>query len=123
MFTYDPTQPTDLDRIRFHVGDTMLGYGVKPNGANLENEEITAVLLVEETWQRAVAGVFEMLAAAWATHVDMSLGDATFGRQTPSVRFEELAKRWRERFGGIGNLELVGGTIKLGYQYQEPTNG
>lgn len=123
MFTYDPTQPTDLDRIRFHVGDTMLNNGVKPNGQNLENEEITAVLAVELTWQQAVAGIFEMLAAAWATHVDISLGDASFGRQTPSQRFEALAKRWRELYGNSNERQLVGGRIGLGYQYQEPTSG
>ena len=121
MFSYSPTQATDLDRIRFHTGDTMLGNGVRPNGANVENEEITAVLALEGSWQRAVAGVFEMLAAAWASHVDISMGDASFGRQTPSVRYEALAKRWRDQYGWPDlTPEIVGGTVELGFQQPIP---
>jgi len=118
-FTYDPNQGNDVSKIRFSVGDTLLGYGVLPNKllSNVQDEEYTALIDREGTWQKATAATFEMLAAVWAREVNVSFDDQSYGRQTPSQRYAALANEWRDRWGAISiYADLAGGTVDLGFQ-------
>lgn len=47
-FTYTPSSPTDITRVRFHVGDT------DEDAAMFSDEEITFVISEQATWQKAV---------------------------------------------------------------------
>lgn len=42
MFTYDPV--SDIGRIRFYLGDTILRQGVLPNGDNFQDEELIQLM-------------------------------------------------------------------------------
>lgn len=99
-FTYVGDLSTDLDTIRFYVQDTVASSGPKPAGANFTDEEIDGVLTNEGSWQRAVAGLFEVLAALWGQYVDISVGPRREALSQTAARYADQAEKWRRKYGG-----------------------
>lgn len=66
--TYLDTQLTDRDKVRFAIQDTVENAGPLPSDANFSDNEINATVTREGSWQRAVAALFDALAAAWRKH-------------------------------------------------------
>lgn len=97
--TYVGTLATDLDQVRFAIGDTVSGSGPRPDGANFSDAELTGLIAAEGTWQRAVAGAFETLAALWATHQSFTVGDVQVGQTNIGISYRDQAKDWRKRYG------------------------
>ena len=98
-FSYDSTLAADTDKIRFNISDTIENEGRLPNGANFQDEELTAVISMEGSWQMAVASCFDRLAAAWATE-DSSINtrNGSFSRNTSPQYFRDLATDWRDKY-------------------------
>ena len=63
--TYKGDLSTDLDRVRFYLGDTddVTFVGPKPDGSFFGDDELNGLITLEGSWQRAVAAGFETLAA------------------------------------------------------------
>lgn len=59
-FTYTPSSPTDLTRVRFHVGDT------DSTAALFSDEEINFMISEKGTWQKATIACLENLRAKMA---------------------------------------------------------
>ena len=97
--TYDATLATDLGRVRFHLGDTVDSAGPKPADANFTDDELTGLITVEGSWQRAVAAGFETLAGLWAKHVTFNADGMSVTQSDTTKGFAELAADWRARFG------------------------
>jgi len=100
--TYVGDLVSDLDRIRFHIGDTVSGSGPKPSDANFTDAELGALLTIEGTWQRAVANALETLATLWARQVTFSAGDMSASLSNIATQYRESAADWRKRFGYAG---------------------
>ena len=83
-FTYLGTLATNLDKVRFYVGDTVSGTGVKPDGSNFTDAEINGVLTVAGTWSAAVVQILRNLASLYA-------GKAT------SIQVFEYRKQYSDR--------------------------
>lgn len=98
-FTYDPTLPTDTDRVRFYIQDVTASAGPKPDSSNFANAEIAAVISAEGTWQRAVAAMLEILANLWAKEVDITVGPRHESLSQTAQRYESMASTWRARYG------------------------
>lgn len=98
-FTYQETLGTDLDRVRFYLGDTAEDGGPKPADGNFSDAELTGLIAVEGSWQRAVAAGFEALAALWARHTSVSAGDVSVNQSDVANRYGASAAEWRGRFG------------------------
>ena len=98
--TYAGTLATDLDKVRFYIQDTAANTGPKPAGANFTDAELGGLITVEGTWQKAVAGAFEILAGLWGQYVDMQVGPRRESLSQTAARYESLAARWRKAAGG-----------------------
>jgi hypothetical protein len=98
-FSYDDTMTADVDKVRFGLQDTELSKGPKPGNANFTNDEIDALLSMENSWQLAVAAGFEKLAAAWARHTSFSVVNGSFTRSDAAKQYLAMAKEWREKYG------------------------
>jgi len=109
-FTYLGTLATDLDKVRFYVGDTSsaTGAGVKPGGTNFTDEEFSGLLVVEGSVGRAVAGAFETLAGLFARQVDFTLGPRREALSQAAERYTKLAEQWRSKYGSAGAAARVG---------------
>jgi hypothetical protein len=98
-FTYSDALTADRDRVRFRLGDTLLDAGPKPADANFSDEEIDDLLDDEGSWQRAVAGAFETLAALWARHVSFSADGLQMNQSDIADKYAASAAIWRGRHG------------------------
>jgi hypothetical protein len=109
-FTYLGTLATDLDKVRFYLGDTssVSGAGVKPGGGNFTDEELSGLLAVEGSVGRAVAGGFETLAGLFARQVDFTLGPRREALSQAAERYGKLADSWRKKYGSGGSAARVG---------------
>jgi hypothetical protein len=94
-FSYSPDMDTDKDKVRFFVGDTVSGSGSRPNGVNLTDEEIEALLDLSGSWQGAAALACRALSAAWvneANSIKIGTYSATYTDRAKmySAKAEEL---------------------------------
>jgi hypothetical protein len=98
--TYAGDLTTDLDRVRFYIGDTVLGAGPKPLDTNFTDAEIAGLLAIEGTWQRATAAAFETLASLWAKHVTFGADGMSASLSNVAEQYRASAKEWRQKYGG-----------------------
>lgn len=107
-FTYIGDLSTDLDKVRFYIQDTEDGNGPKPEHGNFTDAEISALVLLEGSWQLAVAGCFDALSAAWQDSPVFGVSDlgTTHGRIAEG--FTTKANAWRERVRGGDGISSIG---------------
>lgn len=100
-FTYDLSTtgtPLLISQVRFELGDTTSGAGIKPDGSNLTDEEITMLLTQEgNNVMRAVTRACFSLSRAWS--VISSTSSPSYSEQAGKV-----AGEWQAR--GEGNVKL-----------------
>ncbi len=99
-FTYAGTLSTDLDKVRFYIGDTVSSAGPKPSDGNFTDAELSGLITAEGSWQRAVAGAFETLSSVWAGRVDHTAGPRSKSMSQVADRYAKLAAEWRIKYGG-----------------------
>lgn len=107
-YTYAGTLATDLDKVRFYVGDVVSGTGIRPSGANFTDEEIGGLITTEGSWQKAVAAILDTLAAEYARFVNITLGQRREDMGQAAQRYRELAERWRADYGLAGTSSRMG---------------
>lgn len=134
-FSYSPSEPTNLDKVRGQIGDTVEKSGPRPSndgggGTNFSDEVIGATITHEKTWQRATANMFERLAAEWSKKASMNAsgGGQSTGIQYNSVatQFAKRAEQMRSRYGYIEDDDTVvegvsSGVLRLGFQATNAT--
>ena len=98
-FSYDDDLTANRDKVRFWIQDTIEDHGPKPNNANFSDAELDALVTYEGTWQRAVAGGFEALVAAWQPKTSFSVLSGSFTRSDASKGYATQAKTWRDKYG------------------------
>jgi len=124
-FTYLGTLATDLDKVRFYVGDTSNApeVGVRPGGINFTDEELGGLITAEGKWQRAVAATFEALAALFAQEVDERTENASMSYSQKSKQYALLAKDWRDKHGHSTSAVTVYSMTRVdGYSDDIPAN-
>ncbi len=98
-FTYVDSLATDRDRVRFAIQDTTSGGGPKPADANFSDAEISGLITNEGSWQRAVAGAFEALEAAWRRYPNFSTTGLSVNRTAIADGYATKAATWRRTYG------------------------
>lgn len=106
-FTYDDALSTDRDKVRFRIKDTQENAGPRSDGRNFSDNEIAFVLTDEGTVTAAIAHLFEILRAEWAS-VAMSdkEGDSTIDAKQVTKEYKDLAEEWRAKPGGSSGSGL-----------------
>ena len=99
-FTYVGTLATDRDKVRFYIQDATANSGPKPGGTNFTDAEIDGLITVEGSWQKAVAGAYEVLAGLWGQYVDVAVGPRRESLSQTAASYESLAATWRKQSGG-----------------------
>lgn len=96
-FTYDLT--TDTGKCRLELGDVTADVGVRPDGSNLQDEELAVWLTREGGVMRAVAAACEALSRQWAMVADTSSGPLSESAGAVAGRWAERAKELRSAYG------------------------
>lgn len=113
-FTYIGDLSTDLDVIRFEIGDTIEDAGIKPNNANYSDEEINGILAIEETAGRAIARLYGNIALLYAPYVDSKIGPRDEKLSQRGKAYAALAKQWREDYPPLG-VSMTSGYIDFSF--------
>lgn len=101
-FTYLPTAPdpttATLARLRLELGDTDPAHGVRPDGSNLTDEELTLWLSAANgDVSLATALAADALARIWATAADLTLGPRREALSAVSAHWAACAVRLHAR--------------------------
>ena len=101
---------TIVGQIRLEIGDNVLLKGVKPEGANFTDEELTHFYTVEggdasidpvqTQIGRASAKACETLAIIYAKEATMTKMGPTSDRWDTSKFYSDMGKRLRQQYGG-----------------------
>ena len=98
-FLYQPSKVGEngSDRVRFEIGDTVKDDGPLPDDANLQDEEIASLFLIEASFECVVAACFERISSAWQSRPFIGVNE--FGTEHGRVAegFMDKAKMWRGR--------------------------
>jgi hypothetical protein len=114
-FTYVGTLATDLDRVRFSLGDTVSGAGPRPADGNFTDAEIAGLIALEGSWQRAVGAGFERLAAEWTRYPNFSTDGLRVDRSDIAAGFQAQAAKWRKDFPRPVGVKVAGQITKDAY--------
>lgn len=111
-FTYSLT--TDTGKVRLEIGDVTSGAGVRPDGSNLQDEEIAVWLAREDTVMQAVAAACEALSRQWAAVANTASGPLREDAGEVAGKWAQRAKELRSAYG-FGDSALSGGVIAGGF--------
>lgn len=111
-FTYIGDLSTDLDEVRFTIGDTIASSGVKPGtgtATNFTDEEINGLLTREGSVTRTIGKIYQVLAATWTRFVDSKIGPR-------DEKLSKIAEGWRKQWQDhVAENGSSGSDIVLGY--------
>ena len=105
---YDDTLATDRDKVRFHIGDTIREDGPQPKGVNFTDGEITGVLSIETTWQRAVYSLLQTLATAWSRYADVTAGPRRESLSQVAEGYRNQAAQWAREHNIMPGIQVAG---------------
>lgn len=90
-----------ISKVRLELGDTVANTGVRPDGTNLQDEEIK-VWLGEESndIQAAAARAARALASMWTTVANITVGPR-------SEQLGQIADGWAKRADELAPLDLT----------------
>lgn len=106
--TYIGDLSTDLDAVRFYIGDSVESSGPRPASGNYSDAEIGAVVTAEGTWQRAVAALLDLLATEWSQHADITVGPRRQSFSQVSENYAKRAAKWRQDHGIYPGISTFG---------------
>jgi len=113
--TYIGDLSTSLDKVRFYINDKSESSGPLPLSANFSDAEINGLITSEGSWQKAVAGALEILASAWATYSDISVGSRKESLSQIAASYQKQAESWRKKHGTTGAVGCRAVTKVDGY--------
>jgi len=111
-FTYDASQlqTSMLMRMRMELDDTESGRGVKPNGGNLQDEELEAIIAeAGGDFYTAMAKTCRLLATQWARYADVSAGKTSERASQVSIRYQQRAAEYEAQAATGGASAFSGG--------------
>ena len=120
-YTYDlSSTDTDLlaiSMVRLELGDTVEGTGVRPDGTNLSDEEISVWLDAESNVvMRGVARACEALARLWSPVTNVTIGPRKEEFGKVADQWAKQAEALRDTYGGSsGSSFSIGLTRTDGY--------
>jgi hypothetical protein len=110
--TYLGSLTTDLDLVRFEIGDTVSGSGPLPGSvSNFTDAELNALIAREGSWGRAAAAACETLARRWAQIADTDSGPIHQALGDRTDMWAKRAQELRALYGGGPTLQA--GVIAL----------
>ena len=120
--TYLGTLATDLDKVRFYIGDRVDGSGPRPGDGNFTDTEIGGVITVAGTWQRAVGQLLDALSVEWSQHADISVGPRSQSFAQVAEAYAKRADKWRKDNHIYPGVTVAGVIRDDGYSDDEPSD-
>ena len=110
--TYVGDYSTDLDKVRFHIGDIVASGGPRPADANYTDEVLTPLITAAGSWERAVAMLLDNLAVEWTRHATIRVGPRSQDFSDVARGYRLQAKEWRNDHNILPGV-IVAGVIRV----------
>lgn len=116
-FTYDLSSAVDatlaISKVRLEIGDTVSAMGVRPDGSNLSDEEISNWLDEEDyNIMRTAARACEALSRMWSSIATITVGPRKEELGKVSTEWAKQAKAIRDIYGGTSSSAFSVGTSR-----------
>ena len=98
-FTYLGNLSTDLDKVRFHIGDTAASAGPLPSQANFTDAELTGLLSTAGSVNKAVSAAMAGISARWASYANISVGPRKEDYATIAEAWSKRQAEWNAQHG------------------------
>lgn len=98
-FTYAGDGSTDLDKVRFHVGDTTSGSGPLPSGSNFTDAELNWIISDAGSVDKAVAAALDAVSVRWSSYADITVGPRKESYSQIADTWAKRAEAWRKDHG------------------------
>ena len=98
-FTYYGDRSTDLDKVRFNIGDTVSGSGPLPSSGNFTDAELSALISEAGSVDAATALAFDAMATRWNLYANITVGPRKEELSQIADAFRTTAAQWREDHG------------------------
>lgn len=103
-WSYQDTMPTDKDKVRFYVGDTV------STSQKLSDQEINFALTEAGSPRLAAALCCDRLAAQFTALVDTTVGTLRIAHSNKAAQYQKMAATLRAR-GAVMALPTAGGVF------------
>ena len=97
--TYSGTLATDLDKVRFYIGDTTVDAGPLPSAGNFTNEELNGLLSTAGSVNKAVSAAMAGISARWASYANISVGPRKEDYATIAEAWSKRQAEWNAQHG------------------------
>lgn len=96
---------TNIGKVRFEIGDSSIGQGVLPDGANFDDSEVQYALTQSGENVKPAAAILAGIAAArWASQPQsFSVDGLSLNRGDAAARFREMAARLTDSEAAIAS--------------------
>ncbi len=96
---------TNIGKVRFEIGDSSIGQGVLPDGANFDDSEVQYALTQSGENVKPAAAILAGIAAArWAGQPQsFSVDGLSLNRGDAAARFREMAARLTDSEAAIAS--------------------
>ena len=98
-FTYLGNLSTDLDKVRFHIGDTAASAGPLPSQVNFTDAELTGLLSTAGSVNKAVSAAMAGISARWASYANISVGPRKEDYATIAEAWSKRQAEWNAQHG------------------------
>lgn len=113
-FTYNLSASGEdlrISKVRLEVGDTIENDGIRPDGSNLADAEVSYFLDKEDDdIGRAAAAVCESMANTWARYANTRVGPRREDLSDVAESWAKRAEALRDQYGG-GDVTYSVGVI------------
>lgn len=110
-FSYSTALTANRDKVRFFIGDTVSGTGVKPSNANFTDEELDGLLTLGGSWQAATALACRALASAWMNQANsLTIGPYKTTYSDRAKMYTEKAEQFEASASSMSGLWNYHGT-------------
>lgn len=118
-WNYLTTLTTDRDIVRFNIGDRVENEGVRPDGANFSDEEITYLLTKCGSVDAACVLAFRILANEWTQYaLTEREGEASLAATNVADMYRQRAKDWANDTG-----VSLGAAMTTGLNFRKTDDG
>ena len=98
--TYVGDLSTNLDKVRFHLGDTTASSGPLPSGGNFTDSELNGLLSSTGTVNKAVSAAMGAIAARWNGYANITVGPRR-------EEYAQIAEAWERRQAAWNELYSI----------------
>ena len=97
--TYVGDLSTDLDKVRFHIGDTAASAGPLPSAGNFTDAELNGLISLAGSVNKAVSAAMAAISTRWSSYANITVGPR---KEEYAAIADAWAKRqdaWDKKYG------------------------